>query len=800
MTHLPSLVRVAPPRRLFLNGALVLAATAPGCKSPEPMMNPPSGARFALRSGDAKASVAAMMRAAIDMQHNGEPLAEAMGRDLAGYDRSALRPDVYTDPATQQAKPDLVGYSSAVESYEYSKLMMNYLSFESGAGLSLMYGPLLNPTAQTGMAAIALLRSRVQALALASRAGVDMNGPWVIVPAPVNNPLNLLGFPGLWPQFAELARFDTAIEASGNVQRGCSLEGGYGASAGSKITVGDYECGYNSLHIARERAELALHTEALGNAAWKQALWVINYLQLAHDTSGAQWSHIAAAALDQVGKVGNSVQADNNDGKEKGLPGTYIGASDLEGFQALLMTEQIDNKAELLLRRLVSDGTSLVGFADSAAALSYDYQAPLRFFPSQFSVTEQAGQGGADPQPTAYAPLAQESTLASLSSLLAAYAEAFALTDLTNSSVGGSSTVRPVFDGDPFAKDNGMPDGEATLHDRSLAVIKLSLVNIDRVHFDSASGALCDSATVAAGGTVSRTRRASASEAARVISALRTGYRALTAQLTLYSDATPDTLVTTTALDGTSLRGVPGGVALASRIQQLIKAQADVLRTRLVDASGLATNFYDFAQGQGDSQPTRIESQAAAVVGLLDAYLATGQSSYRDLAILAYDVLEKRFHVPALATYRTTLGVDDAFTWTPERFAVVQSALSRMYVLVASRPGGDSLRAPLEARLARLNKLVLNGWDDANDNGQVDYPGECVKPPSGLSSGLMLAERALTGELGSDQGALTADRDRDCVVEIDDAKRAAVLGSSITLAPMLASPLPATSTLGAAKQ
>lgn len=756
-----------------------------GCKSPEPMMNPTAAsARLRVQGGETRAQVLGLMRAAVDMQHNGEPLAEAMGRDVAGFDRNALRPDLYTDPATGQARPDLVGYSSAVESYEYSKLMMNYLSFESGAGLSLQYGGLRNPTGQAGAAAVAGLRDRVQALALASRAGQNAMGPWVIVPAPTNNPLNTLGFPGLWPQFAELRSFDTAIEPSGNVQRGCSLTGGYGASAGSKITVGDYECGYNSLHIARDRAELQLDTAALGYAAWKQALWVINYFQLVHDVDGHPFSHVADADLAMVGKVGNSVQADNDDGGAKGAAGTYLGASDLEGFQALLMTEQLDNKAELLLRKLTSDGSSLVGFASLSAALAYDYQAPLRFFPAAIRVTEVAGQAGADAQPTAYAAVAPDSSLAGLSGLVGAYAEAFALSDARNPSIGGSSTVKPVFDGDPFAGDNGQADGEATLHDRSLALLKVALVNLDRLHFDAASGSLCDTATVAAGGAASRSRRISTTEAARAIVALRTAYRALSAQLTLYSDATPDTLVTTTALDGTSLAGIPGGVGLAARLRQLIKAQADVLSTRLLDSAGLATNYYDFAANQADPQPTQLESQAAAVFGLLEAYLSTGQASYRDRAIAAYDVLEARFHHAGLAIYRSTLGKDDSFTFTPERFASLQTALSRMYVLVAARPGGDSLRATLESRLARLNKLLLNGWDDANDNGQVDYPGECLPHPSGLPSGLMMAERALTGELGIDQGALTSDRDRDCVQEVDDAKRPALLLSTITLVPV----------------
>ena len=771
-------------RTLMVSTLPLLTLGVPGCKSPEMMASPPTGARLAVKSGESRAEVLGLMRAAIDMQHNGEPLAEAMGRNLAGFDRNALRPDQYTDPDSGQSRTDLVGYSSSVESYEYSKLMMNYLSFESGAGLSLMYGPLRNPTGQTGAAAVTGLRDRVQSLAQASRAGVDAMGPWVIVPAPTNNPLNLLGFPGLWAQFAELESFDTAIEPSGNVQRGCSLSGGYGASAGSKITVGDYECGYNSLHIARDRAEKRLKTAALGYAAWKQALWVINYFQLVHDVNGAAFHHVADADLAMVGKVGNSVKADNNDGKAGGAAGTYLGASDLEGFQALLMTEQLDNKAELLLRKLASDGTSLVGFASSTAALAYDYQAPLRFFPSTIAVTEQAGQAGADAQPTAYAAVSQESSLAALSGLIGAYAEAFALTDGKNTSIGGSPTVKPVFDGDPFASDNGMADGEATLHDRSLAILKVALVNLDRLHFDAAAGSLCDTATVAAAGTVSRTRRISAVEAARAIVALRTAYRALSAQLTLYSDATPDTLVTTTALDGTSLAGIPGAVTLASRLRGLIKAQADVLSTRLLNSDGLASNYYDFAASQADSQPTQIESQAAAIFGLLEAYLATGQASYRDRAIAAHDVLQARFHHTALATYRTTLGQDDTFTWTPERFASLQTALSRMYVLVAARPGGDSLRATIESRLARLNKLVLNGWDDANDNGQVDYPAECLTHPTGLSSGLMMAERALTGELGIDQGALTSDRDRDCVQEIDDAKRPALLMSTLTLGPV----------------
>ena len=43
--------------------------------------------------------------------------------------------------------------------------------------------------------------------------------------------------------------------------------------------------------------------------------------------------------------------------------------------------------------------------------------------------------------------------------------------------------------------------------------------------------------------------------------------------------------------------------------------------------------------------------------------------------------------------------------------------------------------------MQRTNKLVANGWDDANGDNNVQYPDECT------GAGLQMAERALTGEL-----------------------------------------------------
>lgn len=766
--------------RAGLTAGLLLLAT---CNNDNPGDKPPVNAErpLTISYANTRLDTAGLLWAAIEMQHSGEPLAETMGRDLAGFDRNALLPDVYTDPTTQKESVDLPGYSAAVESYEYSKLAMNMLSFESGAGLSLMYGPLLNPTKLTGAAALGLLRDRVQLLAVASRAGVSgQKGPWVTVPAPTDNPLNLLGFPGLVPQFAELRAFESQIEPSGNSARGCSLAGGYGASAGMQIPVGDYECGYNSLHIDRSRAEKVLAMDGLGLSAWKQALWAINYFELVHDVDGNPFTKVDTADLAMVGKVGNTVKA-YDEPQQRGSAGTYLGPGDLEGFQGLLMVDEIDNKAALLIGQLTSDGAQLGGFATTKAALDYDYQSAPRFFPHAVTVTEAAGSGGADPQPTGYAVTEGQSRLADLAALLGAYGEMFALTDTRNADVGGSPTTRPVFDGDPFAGDNGMPDGEATPHDRSLAVLKIALVNLDRLHLDPATGALADESRVS-GSTITRGSRASTVEIVRALVALRIVYRSLTAQLTLYSNATPDTTVNTTALDGTKWTGAPGGATIAQRLQQLIKAQADFLSQKLVAADGTATNGYDLAAGKADTQPTTVEAQAAAVRGLLEAYLATSNADYRSRAQAAYDKLEALYFHPELKIYRPVPGEDQTFSFTPARFAALSAVLREMYVLIGSRPGQEALKQTLEARIGRLNKLVLNGWNDVNGDGKVDAPGECLRlqgtTPLG---GLQMAERALTGELGSEKNVLTSDRDRDCVPEIDDAKLPAALASEIRI-------------------
>ena len=108
--------------------------------------------------------------------------------------------------------------------------------------------------------------------------------------------------------------------------------------------------------------------------------------------------------------------------------------------------------------------------------------------------------------------------------------------------------------------------------------------------------------------------------------------------------------------------------------------------------------------------------------------------------------------------------------------------------LVRLRFGRPRTRS-LEERIARLNKLVLDGWNDRDDNRLVSWPAECVNVRDGIPrGGLQMAERTLSGEIGSlrevaipgQRRVATSDREHDCVPEIDDAHLPAALAGSVT--------------------
>jgi hypothetical protein len=737
------------------------------------------------------------MLAAGEMQISGEPLAEAMGRNLAGYSRFASTPDLYL---IGEFWIDITGFSTAVESYEYSKQPMNNLAFESAAGTSLVYAALVDTDGATGTAATAHLAARIQHFAQASNA----SGKWVF-PAgtfPANNAFgdtnpngigspsdNPLGWPGIWPTAHVFASFDPTIDPTSAVDLQCSIASDDNpAEMGGALISADYECSAATLQL-RDRAtqiDATITPGADGFSGWKYGLWVLNYLQVMHDSANAAVSTVAGSDLTSVGTPGNQIVGADDTGTAT-TAGTYLGSSDIEGFQAQMFLLEMDSRADDWLARLTTaDGTTLSGFASLSAALAYGYTTTLRWFPGRVAVTE-TDDGSGFPHP-AYALDSADSSLLDLIGVAMGYAEVYALTDTNNRDVGGSQAAMAFFDGDPFAADDQEADGEPTLHDRSLAMMRVALVDLDRLHGDPSSGLLVDDVHMT-GATPARGHTISTTSVAYTVIGLRTVLRSLSSQLELYSNNTPDTAIERAPIDALPIQ-FPGNATLTftGRLVQLQRAHAELLLDHLTDASGRAWVGWDVVANAPVDNSDVLDAHTAAIRGLFAAYLATGDTRYRDRAIAVFTRIESVFYDADARIYSATPAPVDSVEYTPLRFALLQSALRDMYELVGARPGGETLEPILESRIGRLHKLVLNGWDDRDRNKQVGWPDECANVVAGIPrGGLQMAERSLTGETGrlkdeagSPPAPPTSDREHDCVPEIDDAHLPSALADSVT--------------------
>src|SRR5262249_15309274 len=160
------------------------------------------------------------------------------------------------------------------------------------------YGPLLDPNHAGGQAACAALRERVQHLGAAS------NGTSRFIHAEAT-PTNPLGWPGIWPMLEPFISFDPTIAPTHDVALACSItsdDDPVGASAGTLISD-DYECDATSLHLSNREAQVdrAISPGSSGWAAWKSAVWVINYLQAMHDAKETSIASVGEADLVKVG-------------------------------------------------------------------------------------------------------------------------------------------------------------------------------------------------------------------------------------------------------------------------------------------------------------------------------------------------------------------------------------------------------------------------------------------------------------------------------------------------------------------
>ena len=748
-----------------------------------------------------RAIVAPFLFAGGEMQISGEPFASGFaGRNLADYDRDWLPPNRYIlNLGTVNVDPiiDLFGFSTAVESYEYSKYYMNMGVEETTAGISLANGPVI----ATGSGATPFDKLQARMADILTSAGTSAEG-YATVPAPVDNPSNYLGWPGLWPAFAPFSDFDPTMSPSRAVTTGCVYSGGYASlSIGTSSPV--YECDYNTTHLTNPVTQVnrVLTPATLGYAAWKEAIWAIDFAGRIHDAGGNQVNTVAPSALPLVGTLGNTVVATSPDGS---ATGTFIGSSPVEGMWGLTMLVNMDNAAEYVRSALMtSDGLSLTGVS-AEAAMRYDYSSPLVWFPTAVAVTE---DDTVQPYPpvTNLAITDGSSSSEGLAALLLGQGMFFGMTDPRNAGVGQRIGLQATFDGDPFPSNVGTAVGQATAHDRALAVIRLAYIDLDRIHGDPTSGLIVDSATMTGSGAsavVTRGSSVTTSSLAHVLIGLRQALLSVNGAITQYGAADPDPNadvncifqqeglpVHPASVVGSSGVDAAGGASFSERIRAVFTTNANAFLDVLTQADGSVVNGLTITGGVVTplSTAATLQSQTSALRALIEAFLLTGDATYQVRAqAVARHLIGSAFYSAPARLYRGTEGGADEVEMTPELFGFLQSSLRETYKSL-SVPGDAALdRGVLEDRIERVNKLFLNGWDDLNGNSGLsvdggDYPSECLlSTDAGVVGGLQPAEQALTGEVGVNiEMEHVRDRDNDCVPELAHAGRASVMVAKI---------------------
>jgi hypothetical protein len=740
-----------------------------------------------------------LMFAAGEMQTSGEPFASGFaGRNLADYSRWALPPNLYSlhVPGSAQFSTsfiDLFGFSTVVESYEYSKYHMNMVANQTGAGVSLVNGPLIQRL--PGAAPFDRLRGRIEQLIVA--AGADSGGFATLPDGGSENPLNDFGFPGLWPNLDPYRSFDPSMAPDQGITGSCTMKTGYGGLAvfgGNPVPI--YECAYNSLRLNDRSAQVEpiVGPGILGYTTWKEALWAIDFVGRLHDTNTNGVTAVAPGDMPLIGRPRNVIRAV---APPTAVPGVFIGSTPLEGMWGLTMVDEMDNAGAWLLSSLgTSDGVTLSGFSSVLSALTYDYDSPLVWFPTAIDVTED--RSGTPPSPAAVYPAVAAlavndatSHSVDLAALAQGYSLFFGMTDPRNAAVGQQLGMQVAFGGYPFAADDGLPDGEDTPHDRALAIMRVAFVDLDRLHVDPATGIVVDTASVR-GGQPTRGTSATTVALGHVVVGLRHLLMACNASVSQYGapdgDSSKDALgilnavpIHVPAASGDAGTSTP---VFSARVREVLMAQADFVYSILSHTDGTVSSGATLAAGgqarstawMPTTDATKVEAQSAAIRVMGEAWFLSRDTKYIERArALARSLLSTFWSEPA-RMFRGSAGGPDEVAMTPERFAWLQQALRETYEVLWV-PGDPLLdRAVLEDRIARTNKLYLNGWDDLNGD-QLVTPNEC------LMGRLQLGEQALTGELGRSSnsfiGSSGADRDGDCVPNVAYAKKASVLASEV---------------------
>lgn len=513
---------------------------------------------------------------------------------------------------------------TAIESYWYSRYVMQSLITESRMGLVLTHGPYLTEKA------IEIANAQYGRY----RGEDELSNKDVLFEHVVPAYLARTGFPRRFedasPLMIEFASGDphftrpvdkgTTFELSENRWRARRLQSLYGDA---------YKPPPTGAGVG-------------GNDMWQ---YRVNYRE---DFSSLRWSNDAMASYIDLGGAGQTLMKAvlwMEYFFRQGHHGDYLGNNPEEGFRGAILNLGSVSKMLLLKSSFFYDGKRLGGINP----FTYDAAKTLAYLPHEISVKSRY-VGDLPPRPEQFEVRDARSLLFDQASLLWGLSEYFYFADPGRDR--NDPTYRDAYDNwDKVFGANTPYDG--SLMERKYMHLARGLGNVivrnlEAMHRDPKTGVLVSEWDP---------RRQRGTEV-----------------------ATADLGMAILALANYRRHLAKAEPELAARAGQLLRAQADFLIDRLLAADGTFTDGYDLAAGRALGDRPTLLSQGLAVRGLLQAYTALGDVRYREAAETAYRGMTDTLWDEARGLYRSEAGAA-VTTYTPLNLGAALGAVREMILV-----------------------------------------------------------------------------------------------------------------------
>ena len=513
---------------------------------------------------------AANMLAYTEFELSGEPLAESLGLDLDVLDPNFLE------------EPTQFDYVAGIESYEYSEEAMYALNYQSQLGPHLVNGP--QNISRGG--SLNSLKKRMSTLAK------SVGFPSTDIAKNI--------YPISLPYRSASSEFNAQVDARIIATEEIEVLNHQDEVITATAQIPAYQHDYQTLAWNKKQRELVIEPAAIGGILLKEVMWSQDFLGGMHVIENDQEVEANSSNMDQDGKHA-------------------LGVSSSDGMNGVILTELSIDKMLYLQDQLAFDGKSL------GAKITPQYNAnknPI-WFPHAIKVSEKKQNGV-----NAINKLKlknSDSTLRDSWMLLWPLSEYFAYSDQRVLNTGQNAAFKAVFDGQPFDSapkantdkktNNNVPGQDAF----SLASNLSNMVfqNIDALHFNKQANTLVDS--YSANGK--KSQHVTTYDAAYSIVALSIFQRAQDALPVGYASASGGEV---------NLKTAQGKRALT-----LIESQANFIVNHLITKNGLVSDGASLTQSGGISKLDKgqsLDAQFASIRGLSAAFIATGQTRFRDAA------------------------------------------------------------------------------------------------------------------------------------------------------------------------